>query len=166
MLRSSVNTTTLLIMRMIFNGIILIMLWGCSEPSELEKIQQQIAELQRSHIDGNVPDNAQFDDFLVRDLSAFFQSMGDMITVDYKLLRDEPTQVGVSYPKYYLWVRVYSHGQLVEQGAARVAAVEKIRFEILPFVSQAQIQTDPSEIEQIFPESLLNTIYRLADQQG
>lgn len=146
------------------NGFILLVLWGCSEPSELEKIQQQLVELQRSHIDGNVPNKSEFDGILTRDLSAFFQSMGDMITVDYQLLRDEPTQVGVSYPKYYVWVRIYSEGQLIEQGAARVAAVEKTRFEVLPFISQSQIQREPMLVEQVFPESLTQAIFHLADQ--
>ncbi len=66
-----------------------------------EKMVQQI---EQSHIDGNVPAAKDFHKFLVRDLQKYFSSLLETkVLVEYELLRDGPTQSGVSFPKYYAY---------------------------------------------------------------
>src|SRR6266550_2261815 len=66
----------------------------------------QIPGVAESHIAANVPSTNDFRPFLIRDLTAYLKpTHGDKLTVDYELLRDGPTQSGVAYPKFYLWLR-------------------------------------------------------------
>ncbi len=110
---------------------------------------------QNSHVDGNVPDQAHFSDYLERDLRAYFQAEN----VEYELLRNGPTQVGVSLPKYYLWVRAEDEtGNVTAEGACRVAAVEKEFFEVLQFLDKETIARDPEQVKTIFPAPLVPVI--------
>ena len=119
---------------------------------------------QSSHIEANVPPSESFEPFLRRDLLAFFNtSPASTVTrVEFKLLRDAPTQSGVAYPKYYLWVKVFAGSALQQEGAARVAAIERKRFEVTDFMSKAQEQSAPAEIGSVFPAALVPTIISLA----
>ncbi len=61
-----------------------------------------------SHVEANVPPQKEFDEILARDLQAYFQDLkGKQVGVQYEFLRRGPTQVGVAYPKFYLWVKIY-----------------------------------------------------------
>jgi hypothetical protein len=82
--------------------------------------------------------------------------------VEYKLLRNGPTQSGTSYPKYYLWVKVRNSGILLHEGAARVEAIERKRFEVTNFLSREAIQTTPSEVGAVFPSALVPSVLSLA----
>ena len=95
---------------------------------------------------------------------AYFKSKGgtSVSSVEYQLLRKEPTQSGVAYPKFYAWVKVNSGSQLLFEGAVRVAAIEQKKFEITNFLPRKQIQGAPSEVSAIFPSSLVSTINSLA----
>ena len=94
---------------------------------------------QNSPVDGNVP----------------FQTD----SLEYELLRNGPTQVGVSLPKYYLWVRAKDKtGNVTAEGACRVAAIEKELFEVLQFLDKESISTDPEQVETIFPALLVPVI--------
>lgn len=110
-------------------------------------------QIQRSHIEGNVPPPEQFDATLRRDLSSYFSTQ----TVSYELLREGPTQSGVSYPKYYLWVKATRQNETVV-GAVRVAAIDKARFEVTDFLPSERIRSDPNQVQQIFPALLVPSI--------
>lgn len=48
------------------------------------------SSISQSHIDGNVPDEKEFDSLLVRDIKKYFHLSNDGI-VSYELLRNGPT---------------------------------------------------------------------------
>src|SRR5205085_2879741 len=102
-----------------------------------------VPDIQGSHIRANVPDSSDFKSFMVRDLTAHFSGLYGPCIVEYELLRDEPTQVGVAYPKYYAWVTIASGNGVKREGAARIAAVEKERFDVTNFVESGEIRADP-----------------------
>ena len=120
--------------------------------------------LQQSHIEANVPSQQNFGPLLQRDLLAYFKSTGDAsaLSVEYQLLRNEPTQSGAAYPKFYAWVKVNSGGQLLLEGAVRVAAIEKKKFEVTNFLTRKRIQGAPREVSAVFPSPLVPTIISLA----
>jgi hypothetical protein len=88
---------------------------------------RELTDVRGSQIEGNVPAASEFNKFLHRDLIEYFRSNGLPTSdqVEVNLLRDEPSQSGVGSPKYYAWVRIYSTGKQLEQGAVEVAAIEK-----------------------------------------
>jgi hypothetical protein len=109
-------------------------------------------EIQRMHIEANVPPGDDFDRFLRRDLEVYFaRSHGDDVRVDWEMLRDGPTQSGVAYPKFYAWVHVNQHGTVVDQGAVRLAAIDRKRFDITHFVPERTIRANPSGLSLVFP---------------
>ena len=128
------------------------LIYACNDP------------LAQSHIDANVPPAEQFQSLLKRDLQAFFSNRhGSSVAVSYELLRDGPIQTGIAYPKYYVWVKTQSSAGPVEEGAVRVAAMDRTRFEVTHFMSKRDIQTNPSGVEQVFPQALAGRIRERAD---
>jgi hypothetical protein len=122
-------------------------------------VAQSVADIQASHIAGNVPPASEFDVLLSRDLTAYFTSLGaSHPRVTYELLRNGPTQTGIAYPKYYLWVVVVEDGGGPRTGAVRVAAIERTRFEVTHFVSRGEILEKPSLLASIFPAALIPAI--------
>ena len=116
--------------------------------------------IEQSHIDANVPARADFEPFLRRDVSSYFSKRFDQkMTIDYVLLRDGPTQSGIAYPKFYIWVSSANEDKktLVE-GAMRLAAVEKKRFDVTDFVSKEEIVAGSTKIEEAFPRVLIPKI--------
>ena len=114
--------------------------------------QPQGESLAESHIRANVPDEKDFDKFLKRDLEKYFKDTRQKtVTVEYELLRDGPTQSGIAYPKYYAWVTVRDGATVVDEGAVRVAAVQKKFFDVTDFVSQEDIKRAPAALDEIFP---------------
>lgn len=90
---------------------------------------------------------SDFDAFLRRDLVKYFsEATGKQVEVDYELLREKPFQAGKkypsAYPKFYLWIKLYENNKLVNKGAARVAAIEKKRFEVITFADEKEIEQD------------------------
>jgi hypothetical protein len=129
-------------------------------PEQAEEITRQI---QQSHIDGNVPAASDFDTFLKRDLTVYFSLPGKPApTVEYELLRDGPTQTGIAYPKFYVWVRVTLEGQPVREGAVRLAAIEKTHFEITHFIASSEIVSNPSQLDAVFPPPVVVAILEKA----
>jgi hypothetical protein len=119
----------------------------------------QIPGVAESHIRGNVPSPKDFRGLLLRDLRAYLQpEYGDKLTVNYRLLRDIPTQVGVASPKFYLWLRATRGKKMVIEGVAKVAAIEKRQFEVLQFISRADIVANPQELDRSFPAELVPKI--------
>ena len=123
--------------------------------------EQAPESVDESHLRANVPDAKDFDNFLKRDLAAYFKGGREgTVAVEYELLRDGPTQTGVAYPKFYAWVKARKNGRLFAEGAARVAAVEKKRFEVTDFLSRADAARDPDRIYRIFPREVGDKIRR------
>jgi hypothetical protein len=123
----------------------------------------QIPGVRESHIDGNVPDKKDFDRFLKRDLTAYFQEgTKGRVRVEYELLRKEPTQAGVAFPKFYLWVKAFQGKKLLVEGAARVSAAEKKRFDVVNFREKAEIQKAPDAVANTFPAALVPGILQRA----
>jgi hypothetical protein len=110
-----------------------------------------------SHIAANVPDQEEFDNILLRDLQAYFQDLeGRPVRVEYEFLRRGPTQVGAAYPKYYLWVRIYDGSILIEEGAVRIAVIEKEHIDVTHYLSRESIKANPDQIYNVFPSVYTN----------
>ena len=120
-------------------------------------------DVQRSHIEANVPVPADFERTLQRDLLAFVGTRGSNASrVQYKLLRDAPTQSGTAYPKFYAWVKVYAADKLASEGAVRVEAIDRARFEVTHFLDTSAIRKEPQALNSIFPAALVPVILQQA----
>lgn len=113
-----------------------------------------LAGVAESHIRGNVPAQPKFDKLLKRDLTRYFTKAGKAPTVEYEFLRHGPTQTGVAFPKYYLWVKVRHGRRLTGEGAVRVAAVGQKQFDVTDFLSIAEMRRNPSQIDTVFPREV------------
>lgn len=122
------------------------------------------ADVQRSYVEANVPPAAQAEAILRRDLAAFFaKSTGQsVVSLQISALRDGPTQSGVSYPKFYFWVRATGTGAVIAEGAVRVAAVDRVRFEVTDFLPKAKIQESPGQVAAVFPQALVTLVLQHA----
>jgi hypothetical protein len=121
--------------------------------------QDIIEDITKSHIDGNVPDKKDFDNILKRDLEKYFTKQYLVkLTITWEMLRDGPTQTGISYPKYYIWVSVRSIDSFLTEGAVRIAAIEKKYFDVTHFVGRQQIENQPEQIYTIFPKPVCEKI--------
>jgi hypothetical protein len=116
----------------------------------------------QSHIEGNVPEGKLFDQFLQRDLKNYFCEADSGCTVEYEFLREGSTQSGISYPKYYLWVRKMHATAVTEEGAVRVAAIDQSGFDVTHYVSRERILASPSQVASIFPAALVDKIVQKA----
>ncbi|WIT12170.1 hypothetical protein PFX98_00780 [Paucibacter sediminis] len=121
-------------------------------------------DLQRSHIEVNLPPQEVFESYLRRDLLGYFNRAATQTAtaVESRPLRNGPTQSGTSYPKFYIWVKVYAGTTVQNEGAVRVAAVERTHFDVTDFLSKSNIQANPSEVGGIFPAALVPAILELA----
>ena len=99
--------------------------------------------------------------YLERDLEAYFSSYGENISLKYQLLGDGPTQSGVSCSKYYVLVQVFEASNVVQEGAATVAAIEKQGFEVFSFLRKSSLLENPDSAAQVFPAALLAKISQL-----
>lgn len=96
---------------------------------------------------------------LTQELETYLEpDFGENLVVEYELLRDVPTQVGVALPKYYVWLTASQGTTVVVAGAARVAAEGEDKFAVLNFVSQSAIAADPEQLTRIFPAALIPDI--------
>jgi hypothetical protein len=134
--------------------LLLLVLGACGDP---------MADIRRSHVEGNEPQAADFQPFLDRDLLAYgVAQYGGGLSQSVELLRKGPTQSGISYPKYYAWVAYSRDGDLVAQGAVRVQAIERERFEVTDFASAESIRSNPQSVYAIFPAALCDAIIQHA----
>lgn len=81
--------------------------------------------------------------------------------VEPRFLRDGPTVTGVAVPKYYFWVRLFSHEKAFDAVAVR-AALDGDRLDVLQVVPRADIRRDPAMLRTIFPADLIPEIERSA----
>lgn len=118
-------------------------------------------DVRTSHIDANVAAKSEFDSMVKRDAAKdLTMRLGRTVTVEYTLLREFPTQVGVAYPKYYAWLvaRDPSSGQPITEGAARLAAIDRNEFHLTDFLNKAEIAAEPTRIEAVFPKQVCDEI--------
>ena len=117
------------------------------------------ASISQSHIEGNVPEENNFDKLLHRDIELYFTKLFKYkVIIKYEFLREGPTQTGIAYPKYYLWVKIWNGKELIKEGAIRIAAVEKTHFDITNFVSKDEIINGSINIYEIFPKPVCEKI--------
>jgi hypothetical protein len=119
-----------------------------------------MAELQRSHIDANVPDKGDFDRILNRDITKYVTDARDKdITVKVELLRDVPSQSGVALPKFYIWIeKRNAKGGLMEEAAARIAAVNRDHFDVIQYYDRKRLETEPELVSKVFPADVYEKI--------
>jgi hypothetical protein len=133
---------------------LLLLVWGCT--ASCQSTMDSVAD---SHVRANVPDEKDFDSFLKRDLESYFKELKKKsVVVEYQLLRNGPTQSGTAFPKFYIWVMIKENGALLEDGAVKVAAMEKKRFEVYDYLTRADIERDVERIYQIFPRPVADKI--------
>jgi hypothetical protein len=134
--------------------------------ASLPALSQSAAQL--SHTDTNVPPSESFDLALRRDLLAYFRASvaPDVTRVQFRLLREAPTQSGVAYSKYYLWVQSFAGDTLRKEGAVRVAAIDRQRFEVTDFLTKEKVRSDPTAVGSVFPAALVPTIVSLASAKA
>jgi len=112
-----------------------------------------------SHITANIPGTNDFRPFLIRDLTSYFTpKYGKDLKLDYELLRDTPTQWGSNEPEFYLWLRATNAENKVIEGAVRVGAVEKKRFDVTCFMLPDELISSADQLVLIFPEELIEKI--------
>jgi len=126
--------------------------------------QNVIDSIAESHIRENVPDEKEFKTLLIRDLQSYFRGTlkNETLRAEYELLRDAPTQTGIAYPKFYAWVKIFNVDGLIDEGAVRLAAIDKKYFEITDYLSKSDIEARPATIERIFPRALVESIKKKA----
>ena len=144
-------------MRRIFSFALFLMslIIGCHAQSPMEDIA-------KSHITENVQEAKLFDEYMKRDLGEFLCKEKEGCSVEYQLLRDGPTQTGISYPKFYVWTKCFQKDGTVSEGAARLAAIEKRGFNVTDFLFRDQIKTSPRQVGVIFPAALVDKIIQRA----
>jgi hypothetical protein len=117
--------------------------------------------IHEGHIKANVPEQDRFSITLTRDLNRYFSDkLASQVDVKYQLLRDQPTQAGLAFPKFYAWVTVLSRqsGTKIEEGAVKFAARDKVSFSVTDFVSVDDIKTHHDDLKKIFPSDILGKI--------
>ena len=110
-----------------------------------------------SHIERHVPAPNDFAKILARDVREYLSKKeGQVLVAEFELLRDAPTQSGVAYPKFYAWVRgMDDQKKTVVEGAMRLTAIEKKRFEVIDFLSKSEIIAASDRVESVFPRILI-----------
>jgi hypothetical protein len=129
-----------------------------------DNMQYRMAEFQVDHIKANVPPDAIFMKLLERDVRAHLVSNRlPSKNVKIELLRKGATQSGISFPKYYIWTHAVDVSGHHVEGAMRVAAIERIRFDITDFTLAASIRSDPAQLDAIYPALLIPIIRQHAE---
>jgi hypothetical protein len=119
--------------------------------------------LHRSHVEGNVPAPGEFHAILHGSLDAYFSDwLKKKVHVEYQLLRDEPTQSGLSYPKYFAWVRIFDGNRLQDEGAVTLAAMDRTGFAVVEYTSAVTIRFSPEVARHTYPRALVPAILRKA----
>ncbi|MBB5712792.1 hypothetical protein [Sphingomonas xinjiangensis] len=129
---------------------------AAEEQQSTAAVERAMVELQASHIAANAPPDASFMTVLHRDVLAYLAANGlPSESAEIELLRKGATQSGVSYPKYYLWVRATDKAGHQIAGAMRVTAIDSTRFDVTDFTPAASIRSDPASLASIYPALLI-----------
>ena len=114
--------------------------------------QAVVDPIAQSHIGGNVPNEPDFNRFLQRYLEEYFRTrVKKPVKVAFEFLREGPTQTGIAFPKYYVWVKVTEGKKVIDEGAARVAAIPKQHFEVTDFMTTNEIKKNSKAVFDVFP---------------
>jgi len=115
-----------------------------------------MAALRQGHIDANVPDQKNFERILNRDITKYVTDKADKdITVKVELLRNGPSQSGVALPKYYIWIeKRNSKGVLMEEAAARIAAINRDHFDVIQYYDRKRLETETDLVSKVFPQDV------------
>ena len=150
-----------MIVRLIFITSLLLVSGACT-------LAQDISGIGKSHIDANVPDEKDFDAILKRDMTAYVTDRSDKeIAVGVELLRNAPTQSGVALPKFYVWiVKRDAQGVVMEEAAARIAAIEKKKFEVIQYYEKKRIVAEPDLMKKVFPADVYEKILSKVNASG
>lgn len=114
-----------------------------------------------SHVSANVPNKTQFDALLTRDLEHYFKAkLQRDVSVTFRLLREQPTQSGMAFPKFYAWVVIRSResGTEISQGAVRVGAEATTSFFVTDYISLAEMKANPGILNEVFPGPVVERI--------
>ena len=133
--------------------------WAAEQQSSTNDMRSMVAELQASHISANAPPDASFVVLLQRDVRAYLVANRlPSQTLAIEPLRKGATQSGVSYPKYYIWMRAADKAGHHIAGAMRVAAIDRVRFDVTDFTPAASIRSNPTSLASIYPALLIPAI--------
>ena len=115
-----------------------------------------------SRSDADVPEAKDFDRILTHDLTEYMTDKSDKdVKVTYEMLRDGPTQSGVALPKFYIWIeKRTADGTLIQDAAARIAAVQKTHFDVVQYYDRERIKKEPDLIKQVFPAEVSEKIFK------
>lgn len=141
-------------------SIILLVVLASSASILRAQNEDPLTELRQSEISANVPEKKDFDSILKRDLTKYVTDPRDIgITVAIELLRDQPTQAGVAFPKFYCWIEKRdAKGVIMEEAAARIAAVNKTHFDVIQYFDRNRLSAEPDLIVGVFPEDVCEKI--------
>ena len=122
--------------------------------------------LQQNHSNANLPSTyEEFTNIVQRDLVSYFSKIeNEKVSTSYELLRKQPTQSGIAYPKFYAWVIVSKNNKVIKQGAIRLAAINGTKVEVTDFIQSNVIMAKPKSIESVFPKSLCDDIRQRASK--
>lgn len=110
----------------------------------------------------HLPPPDKFQLFLKRDLELHFSSEVPSVRVEYEQLNIVPSQVGVGWPKYFLWVRIFSRNKLVNEGAAKVAGISREQFLVQDFYSKEQLNKYPLSLRHNFAYNYVAEVFNRA----
>ncbi|MBJ6121508.1 hypothetical protein [Sphingomonas mollis] len=122
-------------------------------------MERMVSQLQARHISANAPPDSSFSKILDRDVRAYLaahQLPSKKVMIES--LRKGATQSGVSYPKYYIWIRATDAASHHVEGAMRVAAIDRVKFEVTDFTPTDTIRTDPASLAAIYPSPIIPAI--------
>ncbi len=74
------------------------------------------------------------------------------------MLRDGPTQTGIGYPKFFVWVRVLEGDTVLEEGAVVLAAMDKKEFSVMDYHEAGSLRNSPQTVRDNFPSPIAETI--------
>jgi hypothetical protein len=117
---------------------------------------RMMQQLQASHISANAPPASSFSRILERDVRAYLAAHRlPSRKVRIEPLRKGATQSGVSYPKYYIWVRATGAAKHHVEGAMRIVAIDQARFEVTDFTPADMVRSDPASLAAIYPSPII-----------
>jgi len=133
------NWKVALFLALLLGAVALAYIWPGPAPEPEMTDEQMAQKLAESHVSGNVPAAKELIPQQTRDLNLYFSSQpGGSATQKFDWLREGPTQVGLSYPKFYVWVQL----QDGREAAVEVAAVNKQKFHVAEVFFATDITKD------------------------
>ena len=112
-----------------------------------------------SHVSANMPEHEKLHSVIKHGLVEYFKKNYSATDLDYQLLRDIPSQVGVSYPKLYAWVEAKGTNPGKLSGAVRLSLREKKYCVVTHFLSSQDIRKNPKSAFFVFPTGLLPKVF-------